>query len=128
MLFFGTYDAAIYPRITVLREGFAAVGDQVIECNVPLRVPTDLRVRMLRRPWLAGVLAWRIGVAWTCLSLRAWRIPRVDVVVVGYMGQFDVHLARILWPRVPIVLDHLVPAAEAHRPALHPRLARPGAP
>jgi glycosyltransferase involved in cell wall biosynthesis len=33
------------------------------------------------------------------------------VVIVGYLGHFDVHLARLLFPRVPIVLDHLVGAA-----------------
>src|SRR5437763_1082303 len=54
VLFFGTYDATVYPRIAVLREGFAALGDDVIECNEPLRVPTGLRVRMLRPPWRRG--------------------------------------------------------------------------
>ena len=35
-------------------------------------------------------------------------------MVVGYLGHFDVHLARLLYPRrgkVPIVLDHLISAA-----------------
>jgi glycosyltransferase involved in cell wall biosynthesis len=113
VLFFGTYDAAIYPRVAVLREGFEAVGDDVVECNAPLRVPTGLRVQMLRKPWLAAILLWRILGCWRILARRARQLGHVDLVVVGYMGQFDVHLARALWPRVPIVLDHLVPAAEA---------------
>ena len=33
-------------------------------------------------------------------------------MVVGYLGHFDVHLARWLWPRRPIVLDHLVSARD----------------
>jgi glycosyltransferase involved in cell wall biosynthesis len=38
---------------------------------------------------------------------------RPDVVVVGYLGHFDVLLARLLYRRgkVPIVLDHLISAA-----------------
>src|SRR5436189_60688 len=35
-----------------------------------------------------------------------------DLVVVGYMGHFDVHLARLLWPRTPLALDHLVSARD----------------
>jgi glycosyltransferase involved in cell wall biosynthesis len=33
------------------------------------------------------------------------------VVVVGYLGHFDVHLARLLFRRTPIVLDHLIGAS-----------------
>ncbi|HZQ81380.1 MAG TPA: glycosyltransferase [Gaiellaceae bacterium] len=113
VLFFGTYDASIYPRVAVLREGFAGFGDEVVELNEPLRIPTGLRVRMLRRPWLAPVLVWAILRCWARLAWRARKAGHVDLVVVGYMGQFDVHLARALWPKVPIVLDHLVPAGEA---------------
>jgi glycosyltransferase involved in cell wall biosynthesis len=113
VLFFGTYDSTIYPRVAVLREGFEALGDDVVECNAPLRVPTGLRVQMLRKPWLAVVLVGHILRCWATLVRRARHTGHVDLIVVGYMGQFDVHLARALWPRVPIVLDHLVPAAEA---------------
>ncbi|HEX3806205.1 MAG TPA: glycosyltransferase [Gaiellaceae bacterium] len=113
VLFFGTYDASIYPRVAVLREGFAGLGDEVLECNEPLRIPTGLRVRMLREPWRAPVLLWAILRCWARLAVRARHVGHVDLIVVGYMGQFDVHLARALWPRVPIVLDHLVPAGEA---------------
>jgi glycosyltransferase involved in cell wall biosynthesis len=113
VLFFGTYDAAVYPRIAVLEEGFRAHGDEVITCNEPIRVPTALRVQMLRKPWLGAILVKEILRCWVKLARRARTVGHVDVVVVGYMGQFDVHLARTLWPSVPIVLDHLVPAGEA---------------
>jgi glycosyltransferase involved in cell wall biosynthesis len=113
VLFFGTYDASIYPRIAVLEEGFRAHGDEVVVCNEPLRIPTSLRVQMLRKPWLAYALLLELARCWSALVWRARKIGHVDVVVVGYMGQFDVHLARTLWPNVPVVLDHLVPAGEA---------------
>src|SRR2546430_10359329 len=57
VLFFGTYDARRYPRVRVLQEGFATLGDEVLECNVPLRLDTAARVKMLRRPWLVAPLA-----------------------------------------------------------------------
>jgi glycosyltransferase involved in cell wall biosynthesis len=45
--------------------------------------------------------------------MKARKLGRPDVVVVGYLGHFDVHLARLLYRRgkVPIVLDHLISAA-----------------
>ena len=112
VLFFGTYDARRYPRVRVLREGFAALGDDVLECNVPLRLNTAARVRMLRRPWLVPVLAAKLAATWIRLIFRSRRYRGVDLVVVGYMGHFDVHLARLLWPRTPVALDHLVSARD----------------
>src|SRR5512133_1772842 len=112
VLFFGTYDARKYPRVQVLAEGFAALGDEVLECNVPLRLDTAARVRMLRRPWTVPLLALKLASCWVRLIVRARRFRGVDLVVVGYMGHFDVHLARLLWPRTPVALDHLVSAGD----------------
>jgi glycosyltransferase involved in cell wall biosynthesis len=112
VLFFGTYDARKYARVQVLQEGFAALGDEVLECNVPLRLDTAARVRMLRRPWTVPLLALKLAFCWVRLIARARRCRGVDLVVVGYMGHFDVHLARLLWPRTPVALDHLVSAGD----------------
>jgi glycosyltransferase involved in cell wall biosynthesis len=112
ILFFGTYDARKYPRVRVLQEGFVALGDEVLECNVPLQLDTAARVKMLRRPWLVPLLAAKLAATWLRLVARSRRCRGVDLVVVGYMGHFDVHLARLLWPRTPIALDHLVSARD----------------
>jgi glycosyltransferase involved in cell wall biosynthesis len=112
VLFFGTYDARRYPRVRVLQEGFAALGDEVLECNAPLRLDTAARVKMLRRPWLVPLLAAKLAATWIRLIARSRRCRGVDLVVVGYMGHFDVHLARLLWPRTPVALDHLVSARD----------------
>src|SRR5262249_24049471 len=109
VLFFGTYDARRYPRVRVLQEGFVTLGDEVLECNVPLRLDTAARVKMLRRPWLVPVLADKLA-ATLLRPVPPARGRGGDLVVVGYMGHFDVHLARLLWPRTPIALDHLVSA------------------
>ena len=112
VLFFGTYDARRYPRVRVLQEGFAALGDEVLECNVPLRLDTAARVKMLRRPWLVPLLAVKLAATWLRLIARSRRCRGVDLLVVGYMGHFDVHLARLLFPRTPVALDHLVSARD----------------
>ena len=112
VLFFGTFDARLYQRVAVLEEGFAAAGDDVVECNVPLSLPPAARVEMLRRPWRAAALPVRLAAAWRPLLRKARRAPPPDAVVVGYMGHFDVHLARRLWRGRPIVLDFLMSASE----------------
>ena len=110
---FGTYDTAMHPRIATIAEGLAARGFDVAECNIPLGLSTADRVDMLAKPWKAGGLAVRLASRWLGLAAKARRLGRPDVVVVGYLGHFDVLLARLLYRRgkVPIVLDHLISAA-----------------
>lgn len=108
VLFFGTYDARRHPRVQVMSEGFAERGDIVCECNIPLGIDTAQRVDMLRRPWLVTLLIVRLARSWWGLWRRSRGIPRPDLIVVGYMGHFDVHLARRLWKGSPIALDYLI--------------------
>ncbi|MGH3279347.1 MAG: glycosyltransferase family 4 protein [Trebonia sp.] len=117
-IIFGTYDTTMHPRIATIAEGLAARGFDVTECNIPLGLPTADRVDMLAKPWKAGGLVARLASRWARLAVKARRLGRPDVVAVGYLGHFDVHLARLLYPRhrfsrqsVPIVLDHLISAA-----------------
>jgi glycosyltransferase involved in cell wall biosynthesis len=116
LLFFGTYDAGAHPRVAVLRDGLRAHGATVRECNAPLGLSTAARVSMLRRPWTLPLLAWRLLACWAVLVLRSQRWRRdgswPDAVVVGYLGHFDVLLARRLFPHLPVVLDHLVGAGD----------------
>jgi glycosyltransferase involved in cell wall biosynthesis len=112
-IIFGTYDTAMHPRIATIAEGLAARGFDVTECNIPLGLTTADRVDMLARPWKAVGLLTRLASRWAGLAAKARRLGRPDVVVVGYLGHFDVLLARLLYRRgkVPIVLDHLISAA-----------------
>lgn len=116
VLFFGSYDVAAHPRVAVLRDGLAARGHQVEEVNAPLGLSTAARVSMLRNPVLLPRLAWCLARSWW----RLWRGSRAyrrdgawpDAVVVGYLGHFDVLLARRLFPHLPVVLDHLIGASD----------------
>jgi glycosyltransferase involved in cell wall biosynthesis len=112
VLFFGTYDVRTHPRVQALQEGLRAAGDDVSECNVPLGLDTAARVRILKRPYLLPLLLVRLLGAWVSLWRRARRLPRPDAVVVGYMGHFDVLLARRLFRGVPIALDHMISAGD----------------
>jgi glycosyltransferase involved in cell wall biosynthesis len=108
---FGTYDAHAHPRIQVLIDGLRAHGVVVRELNAPLGFSTAERVRMLRQPWRLPRLVARLATRWFSLTvetLRRRRIEKPDFVLVGYLGHFDVLLARALFPRTRIVLDHLV--------------------
>src|SRR5689334_22856217 len=115
VLAFGTYDAASHPRIAVIIEGLRASGFEVEECNIPLGLDTAARVAMLKQPWRVPLLLGTLGNRWLRLARRARRLvrgARPDVVLVGYLGHFDVRLARRLFRRTPIVLDHLIGASD----------------
>lgn len=111
---FGTYQADSHPRVKVLIEGFRSAGHEVVEINEPLGLSTARRVLMLQKPWTAPVLPAMLLMRWRKLISRArteLRRGRPDVVLVGYLGHFDVHLAKLLFRGSPIVLDHLIFAA-----------------
>ena len=108
---FGTFDPGRQPRVTTIEDGLRSAGVDTVRCNAPWNAPTDVRVAALRRPHLLVGLAVRLVVAWLRLVVGRRRVGRVDVVVVGYLGILDVHLARFLWPRAVVVLDHMAPAA-----------------
>ncbi|WP_230421650.1 glycosyltransferase [Catenulispora pinistramenti] len=115
VLIFGTYDVAAHPRVGVIAEGLRRAGHEVRECNAPLGFDTAARVKMLAQPWRVPALGTRLARCWARLAWRSVRGPRPDVVVVGYLGHFDVLLARVLFGRRRVVLDHLIGAADTGR-------------
>jgi glycosyltransferase involved in cell wall biosynthesis len=121
IMLFGTYDTAMHPRILTISEGLSAHGLEVAECNAPLGLSTADRVHLLAKPWIGiPTMIGRLASRWTTLATRAFRMPAPDVVVVGYLGHFDVHLARFVFrlrgllrrKRILIVLDHLINASD----------------
>ena len=115
LLVFGSYDAALHPRVAVLRDGLAARGWAVQELNVPLGAGTADKVAAAGSPSAALRLAGRQVASWAGLVRRSRGGPAPDVVLVGYMGHADVHLARLRYRRSVIVLDHLVGLADTVR-------------
>lgn len=115
VVLFGSYDVERHPRVAVLREGIAANGHRLSEINRPLGMSTADKVRAASS--LRGTLrlARQLARSWWALRREGRAVPAPDLVVVGYLGHFDVHLARRLWPDSTIVLDHLVGLADTAR-------------
>ena len=96
VLVFGTYDMSSHPRVGIIADGLRSHGMDVQECNVPLGLDTAGRVAMLAQPWRVPLLLFRLADRWWRLARSARKMPRPDVVLVGYLGHFDVRLARLL--------------------------------
>lgn len=112
---FGTYNTDSHPRVGVILEGLRDGGDLVRELNAPLSSSTKDRVAALSGSKAALKFFTDLGSSWGKLirgraAYRGRYAP--DIVVVGYLGHFDVLLARALFPRTTIVLDHLIFAAD----------------
>lgn len=115
VLAFGTYDVRSHPRVGVLVDGLREHGVAVAELNAPLGLSTADRVGMLQHPSRLPRLLGRLVGRWAHLVRgssrhRGHRAP--DAVLVGYLGHFDVLLARILFPRAVVVLDLLIFGAD----------------
>jgi len=113
ILFFGTYNTKTSPRIQVMIDGLRKHDDTVMECNVPLPISTAERVAILRQPWKLPILAIKIFKCWVSLILKAKKFKGCDAVIVGHLGQFDIHLAKILFRHTTIALDYMVSGSEA---------------
>jgi SAM-dependent methyltransferase len=115
LLVFGSYDATLHPRVAVLRDGLGARGWDVEELNEPLGAATSDKVAAAGSPAAALRLVGRQARSWAGLARRSRGTPDPDVVLVGYMGHIDVHLARVRYRRSVIALDHLVGLADTVR-------------
>ena len=119
VLAFGTYNTRKHPRIGILIAGLRDNGVHVEEVNHPLELSTAERVQILNKPWkLFGFAMLLLGL-WKDLrhDARTWmqRHGKPDAVLVGYLGHFDVLLARRVFKGVPIILDQLIFAADTAR-------------
>ncbi len=115
VLAWGTYDVRTHPRAGILIEGLRASGVTVEEVRRPLGLSTAERVRLLQQPWRLPGLLLRVLRCWSWLArhgLRSARARPPDVVLVGYLGHFDVLLARLLFRRRAIVHDMLIFASD----------------
>lgn len=104
--YFGTYRSN-YSRNKIMIEGLRCNGVEVVECHEPLWRGIEDRVEAARGGWMRFSFLKRAFRVYTRLLKKYRHINDYDVMVLGYPGQFDVLLARILtWLRgKPLVLD-----------------------
>ena len=105
--YFGTYRAS-YSRNRIMIEGLRRSGVRVIECHQPLWHGVEDRIATVHRGWLKPAF-WKRVITTYWQLLRRYRAlqGQYDVMVVGYPGQFDIFLARLLtwrWGK-PLVWD-----------------------
>jgi hypothetical protein len=104
--YFGTYRAE-YSRNQILLEGLRRSGVEVFECHETLWRGIEDRVQTASGGWLRPGFWWRVLRAYGRLVWHYGQLPDHDVVMVGYPGQLDVFLARLLsWlRRKPLAWD-----------------------
>lgn len=116
VLAFGTYNVRKHPRVGILIDGLRKNGCEVTEINKPLMLSTAERVEILKKPWKVFGFGFNLLGLWHNITkqARAWMKAngKPDAVLVGYMGHFDVLLARHVFKGVPIILDHLIFAGD----------------
>jgi glycosyltransferase involved in cell wall biosynthesis len=111
VLYFGTYSIGEgYPRNSVIIQGLRENGVEVIECHEDLwRGSKDKIKRVGAIPGLLIILP-RLLRTYFSLIYRFIRSPYYDIIIVGYTGQFDIFLARILnlFKKKPVILDAFI--------------------
>jgi len=97
--YFGTYRAE-YSRNIILIKALRSANVRVIECQVELWHGIDDRVEAVKRGFLNPALWKRVIRVYFQLLKQYRSIGYYDVMVIGYPGQFDVFLGRLLtWLR-----------------------------
>jgi hypothetical protein len=104
ILLWGTYDLG-KPRTRVLRDGLGALGYEVTDIHTDIWGGNEDKSQLKRGKMVINLL--RMLLAYPPLIWRYLRAPDHDIVLVPYLGQFDV---IVLWPFArlrgkPIVWD-----------------------
>ncbi len=104
--YFGTYREN-YSRNSIMIEALRRANVEVIECHATLWHGIEDRVTVASGGWANLHFIRRVFRAYGLLLKQYRAVRDYDLMVVGYPGQLDVFLARLLtWMRKkPLVLD-----------------------
>lgn len=93
VVFWGTYDTG-KPRVRILLRGLRENGVEVIECHSEVWEGVEDKSQVFG--WIARFrLLFKWLLRYPMLILRYVRLPKHDVIIVGYMGQMDI---LVIWP------------------------------
>ncbi len=104
VVLWGTYDLS-KPRTRILRDGLAEIGVEITEIHADVWSSDADKSQLSRGQMMLRLL--QLVLAYPALVWRYLRAPQHDLVLVPYLGQFDV---IVLWPFAklrgrPVVLD-----------------------
>lgn len=103
--YFGTYEKN-YPRNRNIINGLKMNGVEVIECHESLLEKIEDKTSLnLQVKIKMGIKAIK---AYTKLIIKRIKLPKIDFVVVGYMGQLDMIIARIIFPGKKIIFNPMI--------------------
>jgi glycosyltransferase involved in cell wall biosynthesis len=104
VLYFGTYEKD-YPRNRVVIDGLRKNNVQVIECHVPFSEIFEDKKRKFRNKFF---LALKLNEAHWKLLFKSLKYRDCDVVIVGYIGQLDMLLTKVIFPEKKIIFNPML--------------------
>ncbi len=97
--YFGTYRAE-YTRNQIMIEGLRRTGAEIFECHERLWHGIEDRERAAKGGWLSVGFVWRVLRTYIRLLKKHRTVPEYDVLMLGYPGQLDSFIGRLLaWLR-----------------------------
>lgn len=107
--YFGTYRMN-YARNSIMKKRLRYQGVDVIECHARLWTGIEDRVDKASGGWRSWSFLRRIARTYRDLLAEYRKVGEYDIMILGYPGQFDAYLGRLLtWlRRKPLVLDVLM--------------------
>jgi glycosyltransferase involved in cell wall biosynthesis len=107
--YFGTYEGD-YPRNRVMIKNLRKSGVEVMECHVPLWERQSDKSGSYLAPLSLIRVFCQLLFSYLLLVGRFFRMGNFDYMMIGYIGQLDVFLARCLlfFRRRPLVFNPLI--------------------
>lgn len=104
--YFGTYRAE-YSRNKIMIAALKTAGVDVSICHETLWKSIEDRENVTVGGWRSPKFWWRVVKAYSKLIFKSFSIGNFDIMILGYPGQFDVFLARLICAlkKKPLVWD-----------------------
>lgn len=104
--YFGTYRAE-YNRNKIMISALESAGVDVTICHETLWQSIEDRENVTAGGWRSPKFWWRVIKTYIKLIYKSFLIGQFDVMILGYPGQFDVFLAKIICilKKKPLVWD-----------------------
>jgi glycosyltransferase involved in cell wall biosynthesis len=103
--YFGTYEGN-YPRNRILINGLKLNGVEIEELHESVleRIQDKTKLSVVKKM----SLFLSLFIAYLKLSFRRLALREIDYIIVGYIGQLDMVLARLLFPNKKILFNPMI--------------------